>query len=65
MMSAGVNKPWESMTLEEKQAWLFRQRKETLSRFLEHGSISKAQFDKSLHALIENMGVAERQSGSF
>ncbi len=65
MMSAGVNKPWESMTHEEKQAWLFRQRKETLSRFLEHGSISKAQFDKSLHALIEKAGVADRQNGSF
>jgi len=61
-MSARADKPWDSMTHEEKQAWLFRQQKETLSRFLEHGTISKAQFDKSLHTLIEKMGVVYQQS---
>ena len=59
-MSAREEKPWESMTHEEKQAWLFQQQKETLTRFLEHGTISKAQFDKSLHALIEKMGVVDQ-----
>ena len=60
-MSARADKPWENMTHEEKQAWLFQQQKETLTRFLEHGTISKAQFDKSLHALIEKMGIADQQ----
>lgn len=61
-MGARADKPWESMTHEEKQAWLFRQQKETLSRFLEHGTISKAQFDKSLHTLIEKMGVVDQKN---
>ncbi len=61
-MSTRADKPWESMTYEEKQAWLFQQQKETLSRFLEHGTISKAQFDKSLHTLIEKMGVMDQKN---
>lgn len=48
---------WENMTHEEKQAWLFREQKDTLDRFLEHGAISKEQYNKSLHDLIEKMGI--------
>ena len=50
-------KAWETMTHEEKQEWLFRQQKDTLDRFLEHGAISKEQYNKSLHDLIEKMGI--------
>ena len=55
-MSTETAKQWESMTHEEKQAWLFREQKETLNRFLEHGAISKEEYDKSMHDLIEKMG---------
>lgn len=50
---------WENMTHEEKQAWLFREQKDTLDRFLEHGAISKEQYRKSLHDLKEKMRINE------
>ena len=37
---------------------LFLRQKETLDMFLERGAISQAQHDKSLHDLIEKMGMA-------
>ena len=55
-MGAEAEKQWDKMTHEEKQEWLFRQQKDTLDRFLEHGAISKGQYNKSLHDLIEKMG---------
>ncbi len=58
-MSAESEKQWENMTHQEKQDWLFRQHKETLNRFLEHGAISKDQYSKSLHDLMEKMGYQE------
>ena len=58
-MSTEAEKQWDKMTHEEKQEWLFRQQKDTLDRFLEHGAISKAQYNKSLHDLIEKMGHHE------
>ena len=51
------DKAWESMTHEEKQEWLFRQQKDTLDRFLEHGAISKEQYNKSLNDLKAKMGL--------
>ena len=53
------DKALESMTHKEKQEWLFRQQKDTLDRFLEHGAISKEQYNKSLHDLKEKMGINE------
>ena len=35
---------------------LFLRQKELLDLFLEHGAITQAQHDKSLHDLIEKMG---------
>ena len=58
-MSIGTEKLWENMTRQEKQDWLCRQQKDTLDRFLEHGAISKEQYNKSLHDLIEKMGHQE------
>ena len=52
----------ESYTLQgsydEKNHQLFLHQKKTLDTFLEHGAISQAQHDKSLHDLIEKMGKA-------
>lgn len=54
-----TEKQWNNMTHKEKQNWLFRQQKDTLDRFLEHGAVSKEQYNKSLHDLIEKMGRQE------
>lgn len=51
------NPEWSSLTY-EKNRLLFLRQKETLDMFLERGAISQAQHDKSLHDLIEKMGMA-------
>ena len=47
---------WADMTHAEKNHQIFLQQKETLDTFLEHGAISKAQYDKSLNDLRSKMG---------
>ena len=49
---------WSSLVYEEKNRLLFLRQKKTLDMFLERGAISQAQHDKSLHDLIEKMGMA-------
>ena len=44
---------WSSLTYEEKNHQLFLRQKAMLDNFLEHGAISQAQHDKSLHDLME------------
>ena len=39
---------WSSMTHEEKNKQLFYSQKQTLVKFLEHGAISREQYEKSL-----------------
>ena len=46
-------------THETKQKELFRNQKQLLDTFLEHGAISRAQYDKSLGDLILKMGIKE------
>ncbi len=52
------NADWAALNYEEKNRQLFLHQKKTLDTFLEHGAISQAQHDKSLHDLIEKMGKA-------
>ena len=52
------NTEWSSLSYEEKNRLLFLRQKKTLDIFLERGAISRAQHDKSLHDLIEKMGMA-------
>ena len=47
----------ESMTAEEKKRSLYLRQKELLDTFLEHGAISRAQYDKSLGDLTVKMGM--------
>ena len=49
--------PQESMTAEEKKRDLYLRQKELLDTFLEHGAISRVQYDKSLGDLTVKMGV--------
>ena len=51
------NSAWDNLTYAEKNKQLFLKQKRTLEMFLERGAISKAQHDKSLHDLIEKMGI--------
>ena len=48
---------WDSLTHEQKNAVLYERQKALLDEFLEHGAISKAQHDKSLHDLTEKMEI--------
>ena len=53
------NKEWAALSYAEKNHQLFLKQKALLDSFLEHGAISQAQHDKSLHDLIEKMGEHE------
>lgn len=44
---------------DEKKKELFLRQKQLLDTFLEHGAISREQYDKSLEDLIVKMGVRE------
>ena len=48
---------WSSLTYAEKNRVLFLRQRETLDMFLEKGAITQAQHDKSLHDLMEKMGM--------
>lgn len=48
---------WSSLNYKEKNWVLFLRQKTTLDTFLNHGAISQAQHDKSLHDLMEKMGI--------
>jgi hypothetical protein len=48
---------WEQLSPEDKKKQLFLNQKKTLETFLEHGAISKSQFDKSLSDLTLKMGM--------
>ena len=50
---------WDKRTHEQKNHQLYLKQKQMLDMFLEHGAISQAQHDKSLHDLTEKMGEAE------
>ena len=59
-MDVSIENPaWEKLTYKEKNHQLFLREKALLDGFLEHGAISRAQHDKSLHDLREKMGEAE------
>ena len=56
------NVDWSSLTHEEKNKLLFLRQKKLLEEFLNRGAISQAQHDKSLHDLIEKMGMEDTGS---
>ena len=51
---------WESLSPEEKKRKLYEQQKTTLYTFLAHGTISRAQYDKSLGDLTVKMGFEKQ-----
>ncbi len=48
---------WEALSYAEKNRQLFLKQEQLLATFLEHGAISQAQHDKSLHDFKEQMGI--------
>lgn len=50
---------WERLTPEEKKRRLYERQKSMLDSFLEHGAITRAQHDKSLHDLTVKMGYGD------
>ena len=51
-----ITKHWEELTLEEKNHRLYLEQKILLDTFLEHGAITQAEHDKSLHDLRKKTG---------
>ena len=47
---------WENLSPEEKKKALYERQRDMLKSFLEHGAITRAQHDKSLHDLTVKMG---------
>ena len=64
-MKSIENVDWLSLSYEEKNRLLFQRQKKTLNMFLERGAISQAQHDKSLHDLIQKMGIAIKSETDF
>lgn len=50
---------WQKLSYEEKSHQMYLSQKVLLAMFLEHGAITQAQHDKSLHDLREKMGENE------
>ena len=53
---------WAQLSPEEKKKQLYLKQVRTLSDFLERNSISKEQYEKSLHDLTEKMGMSAQNS---
>ena len=51
------NSEWVDLSYAEKNRQLFYKQKMLLDMFKEHGAISQAQHDKSLHDLYEKMNI--------
>ena len=64
-MKSIENVDWLSLSYVEKNRLLFQRQKKTLDMFLERGAISQAQHDKSLHDLIQKMGIAIKSETDF
>ena len=59
-MTIAQEAEWENLTPEERKRKLYEQQKATLDTFLVRGSISKAQYDKSLGDLTVKMGYGNK-----
>ena len=58
-MDTTNNAAWETLTPKEKRGALYDRQVATLKTFHEHGAITQAQHDKSLHDLTLKMGYAD------
>ena len=56
-MKGPEDNEWAALTPEEKKRKLYEKQKALLDTFLEHGAISRQQYDKSLGDLTRKMGM--------
>ena len=56
-MEFSIDSKWEAMSYSEKNRQLFLEEKDILDKFLARGAISRDQYEKSLHDLMEKMGM--------
>lgn len=52
-----MEQDWELLSRDEKKKALFLKQKRLLDTFREHGAITQAQYEKSLHDMTEKMGM--------
>ena len=58
-----VTVDWEHLSAaEEKKRQLFEKQKRLLDTFLDHQTISRAQYDKSLGDLRAKMGISDPET---
>lgn len=53
---------WEHLSAEEKKRQLFEKQKRLLDTFLDHQTISRAQYDKSLGDLRVKMRISDPET---
>lgn len=53
---------WEHLSAAEKTRQLFEKQKRLLDTFLDHQTISRAQYDKSLGDLRAKMGISDPET---
>ena len=53
---------WEHLSAAEKKRQLFEKQKRLLDTFLDHQTISRAQYDKSLGDLRAKMGISDPET---
>lgn len=58
-METGYSDAWVRLTPEEKRKKLYEEQKALLDTFLEHGAISRQQYEKSLGDLTGKMGYGD------
>ena len=58
-MDTTNNAAWETLNPEEKRRALYDRQVALLETFLEHGAITQAQYDVSLHDLSVKMGYTK------
>lgn len=54
-----MEQDWEHLSHDEKKKALFLKQKRLLDTFREHGAITQAQYEKSLHNMTEKMGMQD------
>lgn len=57
-MQDNPSSEWEQLSYEDKNHELFLRQTALLKQFLERGAISRTQYNKSLHDLIEKTGFS-------
>ena len=64
-MNTEICSPWDQLNYEEKNRVLYERQKAMLEQFRDRHAISQQQYEKSLHDLMEKMGMKEDTSHEY